>query len=108
NYIIIPKPGKLNKADALSRQPDYKEGIATDNSEKILLTPDKLRIRSLKIDYRFCQYISPAVAHDKGPCDCLSKGMTTEEPLSTTNSFRIQALHTTAIPLAIDTELKNA
>src|SRR4029077_12669561 len=28
NYLIIPKPGKINKADALSRRPDYKEGIA--------------------------------------------------------------------------------
>src|SRR6201999_10894 len=76
NYIIIPKPGKLNKADALSQRPDFKEGIATDNSEKILLTPDKLQIRSLKINYQFCQYITPAVAHDNGPCNCLSQGTT--------------------------------
>jgi len=27
DYVIIPKPGKLNQADGLSRHPDYKEGI---------------------------------------------------------------------------------
>ena len=48
DYQIIPKPGNTNKADALSRHPDYKEGIATNNSEKILLMPDKFRIQALK------------------------------------------------------------
>ena len=23
-------------------------------------------------DYRFCQYVSPSVAHDSGPCNCMS------------------------------------
>jgi len=41
DFIIIPKPGKLNKADALSRHPDYKEGIASENADQILLTKDK-------------------------------------------------------------------
>jgi len=41
DFIIIPKPGKLNKADALSRRPDYKEGIASKNANQILLTMDK-------------------------------------------------------------------
>jgi len=41
DFIIIPKPGKLNKADALSRRPDYKEGIASENANQILLTTDK-------------------------------------------------------------------
>jgi len=44
NYVIIPKPGKLNKADALSRRPDYKEGIASENATQVLLTPDKFSI----------------------------------------------------------------
>ena len=48
DYEIIPKPGKINKANALSRQPDYKEGIASDNVERILLTPDKFRIQALQ------------------------------------------------------------
>jgi len=48
DYEIIPKPGKINKADALSQQPDYKEGIASDNAERILLTPDKFRIQALQ------------------------------------------------------------
>jgi len=33
DYVIIPKPGKLNQADGLSRCPDYKEGIASENVE---------------------------------------------------------------------------
>jgi hypothetical protein len=63
NYIIILTLGKQNTADALSQHPDLKEGIATDNADRILLTPDK---------------------------------------------FRIQALHTTAIPMGINMELKQA
>src|SRR5579863_4835755 len=47
DYLIIPKPGKTNKADGLSRHPDYKEGIASENTEKVLLTPDKFGIQSL-------------------------------------------------------------
>jgi len=54
NFIIIPKPGKLNKADTLSRCPDYKKGIASDNADQImlttdkfLLTPDTFQIRAL-------------------------------------------------------------
>src|SRR4029077_19291282 len=47
NYLIIPKPGKLNKADALSRCPDYKEGIASENAERVLLTPENFYIRAL-------------------------------------------------------------
>ena len=45
DYIIIPKPGKINKADALSRHPDYKEGIASENAETILLTPKKFLLK---------------------------------------------------------------
>ena len=50
-------------ANALSWCPDLKEGIATDNANHILLTPDK---------------------------------------------FRIQALQTTAVPMEINIELKQA
>jgi hypothetical protein len=48
NYTIIPTPGKQNTADALSWHPDLKEGIATDNANHILLTPDKFRIQALQ------------------------------------------------------------
>jgi hypothetical protein len=61
--MIIPTLGKQNTADALSRCPDLKEGIATNNADCILLTPDK---------------------------------------------FHIQALQTTAIPMGINMELKQA
>ena len=36
-FIIIHKPGAYNKADALSRRPDLKEGMAHDNEERVLL-----------------------------------------------------------------------
>jgi len=48
NYMIIPTPGKQNTADALSWHPDLKEGIATNNANRILLTPDKFCIQALQ------------------------------------------------------------
>jgi len=45
DYVIIPKPGKINKVDALSRHPDYKEGIASKNAETILLTLEKFLLK---------------------------------------------------------------
>ena len=45
DYVIIPKPGKFNKADGLSRRLDYKEGIASENAERILLTPEKFLLK---------------------------------------------------------------
>jgi len=45
DYVIIPKPGKLNQADALSRRPDHKEGIASDNAECVLLDPSKFLLK---------------------------------------------------------------
>ena len=45
DYIIISKLGKYNKADGLSRCPDYKEGIASKNAERILLTPKKFLLK---------------------------------------------------------------
>jgi len=45
DYIIIPKPGKLNQADGLSRCPDHKEGIASENVERVLLDPGKFLLK---------------------------------------------------------------
>ena len=45
DYVIIPKPGKFNKADGLSRHPDYKEGIASENAERVLLAPEKFLLK---------------------------------------------------------------
>ena len=45
DYVIIPKPGKFNKADGLSRCPDYKEGIASKNAEWVLLSPEKFLLK---------------------------------------------------------------
>jgi hypothetical protein len=44
NYTIIPTLGKQNIANALFWHPDLKEGIATDKTDRILLTPDKFHI----------------------------------------------------------------
>jgi hypothetical protein len=52
DYIIIPKPGKYNKADGLSRRPDYKEGIASENAERILLTPKKFLLKPKQFEIR--------------------------------------------------------
>jgi len=49
NHTIILTPGKQNTADALSQRPDLKEGIATNNADHILLTPDKFRIQALQM-----------------------------------------------------------
>jgi hypothetical protein len=43
--VIIPKPEKYNKADGLSRRPDYKEGIASENAKCILLSPEKFLLK---------------------------------------------------------------
>jgi len=45
DYVIIPKLGKLNQADGLSRHPDYKEGIASENAERVLLDPGKFLLK---------------------------------------------------------------
>jgi hypothetical protein len=45
NYIIISKPRKFNRANGLSRRPDYKEGIASENAKCILLTPKKFLLK---------------------------------------------------------------
>jgi hypothetical protein len=38
NYKLIHKPGTLNKADYLSRQPDYNQG--KDDNEDVTILPD--------------------------------------------------------------------
>ena len=45
DYVIIPKPGKFNKANRLSRHPDYKEGIASENAECVLLSLEKFLLK---------------------------------------------------------------
>jgi hypothetical protein len=52
DYIIILKPGKYNKADGLSRRPDYKEGIASKNAERVLLTPKKFLLKPKQFEIR--------------------------------------------------------
>ena len=72
NYTIVPTPGKQNTADALSRRPDLKKGIAPDNADQILLTPDKFRIQALHmttiptgIDTELKQAIREAIETDR-------------------------------------------
>jgi hypothetical protein len=37
NFTIIHKPGAFNKADALSRRPDHKEGMPSLEESRVLL-----------------------------------------------------------------------
>ena len=93
NYTIVPTAGKQNIADALSWRPDLTEGIAPNNANCILLTPDKFQIQALNttsipigIDIELKQAIREAIETDRltgqklkdillnGPCDA-TKGL---------------------------------
>ena len=41
NFTIIHKPGNMNKADALSRRPDHKEGMPSEGGETRILLDSK-------------------------------------------------------------------
>ncbi len=45
---ILHKPGAYNKADALSRRPDHKEGIEHDNGDRVLLDNKILAIKAVR------------------------------------------------------------
>jgi Integrase zinc binding domain len=47
NFKLVHKPGKLNKADHLSRRPNYDEGKG--DNEDILVLPERLFTRALTI-----------------------------------------------------------
>jgi RNase H-like domain found in reverse transcriptase len=47
DFKLVHKPGKQNKADHLSRRPDYDEGKA--DNEDILVLPDRLFARALSL-----------------------------------------------------------
>ena len=87
--LRCPKPGKTNKADALSRCPDYKERIASDNAEKILLTPANFCIQAVRttavptgLDTDLKAAIQEAIKSD-----CLSSQKLKEILLSGPRSF---------------------
>jgi hypothetical protein len=47
HFTLVHKPGSYNKADALSRHPDLKKGIHSDESEeRVLLTDKNFAIRA--------------------------------------------------------------
>ena len=49
DFTLRHKPGKLStKPDTLSRRADHFKSDANDNKERILITPDKIRIMSTK------------------------------------------------------------
>ena len=45
-FIIIHKPGSFNKSDALSRHPNYKEGLAHNNEDCVLLDNKFFAVRA--------------------------------------------------------------
>ena len=50
--MIVHKAGtSMEKANALSRCVDYKEGVEHDNENVILLKPEMLKIRALTQDH---------------------------------------------------------
>src|SRR5207302_4938889 len=75
NYIIIPKLGKYNKANGLSRRPDYKEGIASENAEHVLLIPKKflLKLKQFKIQALHNTVIS--IGMDKDLKEAIEEGI---------------------------------
>jgi transposase InsO family protein len=48
NFTIIHKPGSFNKADALSRRPDHKEGIPPVDDKRVLLNSKFFSIRATR------------------------------------------------------------
>ena len=49
DFEMIHKPGaSMEKADALSRRPDHKEGVENDNNEQTLLKPEFFAICALQ------------------------------------------------------------
>jgi hypothetical protein len=47
NLQIIHKPGKMNKADLLSHQPDFDQG--KNNNEEVLVLPPELFINAVQV-----------------------------------------------------------
>ena len=49
NFVLRDKPGKLStKPDTLSRRADHFKSDADDNRERIMITPDKVKVMSTK------------------------------------------------------------
>ena len=48
NFAIIHKPGAFNKADALSRRPDHKEGMPPSDEKRILLDSKFFSVRATR------------------------------------------------------------
>jgi hypothetical protein len=48
NFAIIHKPGAFNKADALSRRPDLKEGMPPADEQRVLLTSKFFSVRATR------------------------------------------------------------
>jgi hypothetical protein len=75
NYIIIPKPGKYNKANGLSRRPDYKEGIASENAKRILLTPKKFLLKPKQFEIQALHNIVIPIGMDIDLKEAIEEGI---------------------------------
>ena len=75
NYVIIPKPGKFNKADGLSRRPDYKEGIASENAERVLLAPEKFLLKPQDFSIRALHNMVIPTGMDKDLKEAIEEGI---------------------------------
>ena len=75
NYVIIPKPGKFNKANGLFRHPDYKEGIASKNAECVLLAPEKLLLKPQDFSIRALHNTVIPTGMDKDLKEAIEEGI---------------------------------
>jgi hypothetical protein len=78
NYKLVHRPGKLNKADALSRPPGVDEG--KHDNEDTLVLPDKLFTRAAEVsgleqqvwDWQACTPSYFAELHRSYPLDSVN------------------------------------
>jgi hypothetical protein len=49
NFTIIHKPSAFNKADALSRRPDHKEGMPPSDDKRVLLDAKFFAVRAMQL-----------------------------------------------------------
>ena len=75
NYVIIPKPRKFNKADGLSRCPDYKEGIASKNAKHVLLAPEKFLLKPQDFSIRALHNTVIPTGMDKDLKEAIEEGI---------------------------------
>jgi hypothetical protein len=73
--VIILKLRKYNKADGLSRRPDYKERIASENAKRILLSPKKFLLKPVQFAIRALHNMIIPTGMDKDLKEAIEEGI---------------------------------